>query len=192
MTTDQAQPIARPSERGVATRAALLKAAREVFLTEGYARAGVTEIVARAGASVGSLYHHFSGKADLYLALFGELHDDQAMRTRQAVRSARQAGTSDPRGLFLVGGRAYLDGGGGVRGGEGGRGGGGEGGGGGARVGGGPRPPGGPRRGGAPWGPLGAERGETLAGFPGFQRLFEGQSPRLKALDQFRQLVTGL
>ena len=37
MTTDQAQPIARPSERGVATRAALLKAAREVFLTEGYA-----------------------------------------------------------------------------------------------------------------------------------------------------------
>jgi len=117
MTADQAQPTtqlttqltARPSERGAATRTALLKAAREVFLAEGYAQAGVTEIVAQAGASVGSLYHHFSGKADLYLALFEELHDDQARRTRQAVRGARQAGVTDPRQLFLIGARAYLD-----------------------------------------------------------------------------------
>jgi AcrR family transcriptional regulator len=109
MTTGQAQPIARPSERGAATRTALLNAAREIFLAEGYAQAGVTEIVAMAGASVGSLYHHFSGKADLYLALFEELHDDQAKRTRQAVRDARDDGISDPRQLFLVGARAYLD-----------------------------------------------------------------------------------
>jgi AcrR family transcriptional regulator len=113
MTTDQAQPAshpaARPSERGAATRTALLRAARETFLAVGYAQAGVTEIVARAGASVGSLYHHFSGKADLYLALFEELHDDQAKRTRQAVRGAREDGVSDPRQLFLVGARAYLD-----------------------------------------------------------------------------------
>jgi AcrR family transcriptional regulator len=113
MTTDQAQPAthpaARPSERGAATRTALLKAARETFLAAGYAQAGVTEIVARAGASVGSLYHHFSGKADLYLALFEELHEDQAKRTRRAVRSARAGGVSDPRQLFLVGARAYLD-----------------------------------------------------------------------------------
>jgi AcrR family transcriptional regulator len=110
MTTDQAQPITRLSERGAATRTALLMAAREVFLTEGYAQAGVTEIVTRAGASVGSLYHHFSGKAELYLALFEELHNDQARRTRRAVREARQAGVRDPRQLFLVGARAYLDG----------------------------------------------------------------------------------
>src|SRR5579864_8191470 len=70
MTTDQAQPVARASERGAATRSALLAAAREVFTTEGYAQAAVTDIVNRAGASVGSLYHHFSGKADLYLTLY--------------------------------------------------------------------------------------------------------------------------
>jgi AcrR family transcriptional regulator len=110
MTTDQAQPITRLSERGAATRTALLMAAREIFLTEGYAQAGVTEIVARAGASVGSLYHHFSGKAELYLALFEELHDDQVKRTRHAVRAAREAGVRDSRQLFLVGARAYLDG----------------------------------------------------------------------------------
>ncbi len=110
MTTDQAQPLTRPSERGAATRTALLAAAREIFLSQGYAQAGVTDIVTRAGASVGSLYHHFAGKADLYLALFEELHESQARRTRRAVRGARDAGTSDPRQLFLVGARAYLDG----------------------------------------------------------------------------------
>jgi len=109
MTTDQVQPIAKTSERGAATRTALLAAARHVFTTEGYAQAGVTDIVNRAGASVGSLYHHFSGKADLYLTLFEELNNEQAERTRRAVRSARDAGITDPQQLFLVGAREYLD-----------------------------------------------------------------------------------
>lgn len=108
MTTDQAPPAARTSERGAATRSALLAAAREVFTSVGYAQAGVMEIVTRAGASVGSLYHHFSGKADLYGTLFEELHQDQAERTRIAVRRAREAGSSDPRQLFLAGARGYL------------------------------------------------------------------------------------
>jgi AcrR family transcriptional regulator len=109
MTTDQARPPAKPSERGAATRSALLAAAREVFTTEGYAEAGVTDIVTRAGASVGSLYHHFSGKADLFLTLFEELNNEHAERTRRAVRRARDAGISDPKQLFLVGAREYLD-----------------------------------------------------------------------------------
>jgi AcrR family transcriptional regulator len=109
MTTEQAQPAAKASERGAATRSALLAAAREVFTTEGYAEAGVTDIVTRAGASVGSLYHHFSGKADLFLTLFEELNNDHAERTRVAVRRARDAGATDPRQLFLIGAREYLD-----------------------------------------------------------------------------------
>jgi AcrR family transcriptional regulator len=109
MMSDQAQPIARPSERGTATRAALLAAARDVFMSEGYAQAGVTDIVTRAGASVGSLYHHFSGKADLYLTLFQELNNDQAARTLRAVREARDGGVTDPKELFLAGARKYLD-----------------------------------------------------------------------------------
>src|SRR5690349_10260242 len=78
----QAMPAARLSERGAATRTGLLAAAKAVFIKEGYAQAAVTEIVARAGASVGSLYHHFSGKADLYLALFDEMENDYIERTR--------------------------------------------------------------------------------------------------------------
>jgi AcrR family transcriptional regulator len=103
------QPVSRASERGIATRNALLAAAREVFTTVGYAQAGVTDIVNRAGASVGSLYHHFSGKAELYLALFEDLNNEQAERTRRAVREIRDAGVTDPKQLFLVGAREYLD-----------------------------------------------------------------------------------
>jgi AcrR family transcriptional regulator len=110
MTTDQAQPAARPSERGAATRSGLLIAAREVFTSVGYAQAGVTDIVTRAGASVGSLYHHFSGKADLFVTLYEELHRDQVERTRLAVKRARDAGVTDPQQLFLAGARGYLDG----------------------------------------------------------------------------------
>ena len=117
MTTDVPQPIVRSADRGAATRAALLAAAREGFISVGYAQAGVSEIVARAGASVGSLYHHFTGKADLYVALFEEFHQGQAWRARQAARGAGEAArgagedrVSDPRQLFLAAARAYLDG----------------------------------------------------------------------------------
>ncbi|MBG0815042.1 TetR/AcrR family transcriptional regulator [Planomonospora sp. ID82291] len=101
---------ARTSERGAATRVALLAAAREVFVTSGFADAGVTEVVARAGASVGSLYHHFSGKADLYLTLFEEFQARQTQRTKQALQTVRSEGETDPMRLFIAGARAYLEG----------------------------------------------------------------------------------
>jgi AcrR family transcriptional regulator len=102
------QAPARPSDRGAATRGQLLAAAREVFTLEGYAEAGVTDIVALAGASVGSLYHHFSGKADLYLALYEELSTELEVRTRSAVRASRAAGVTDPLQLLVAGARGYL------------------------------------------------------------------------------------
>jgi AcrR family transcriptional regulator len=98
-----------PGDRAPTTGEALLAAAREVFILEGYTRAGVTDIVALAGASVGSLYHHFSGKADLYLALFEQLQQRYDASTRRAVRQCRRAGVSDPLRVLLAGARAYLD-----------------------------------------------------------------------------------
>jgi AcrR family transcriptional regulator len=109
MTTDQELPAVRVSERGAATRSGLLDAARAVFTSAGYAQAGVTDIVALASASVGSLYHHFSGKADLYLTLYDELTRELAEQTRSAVRHARDAGIRDPMQLFLAGAQRYLD-----------------------------------------------------------------------------------
>ncbi|TDD42142.1 TetR/AcrR family transcriptional regulator [Nonomuraea terrae] len=100
----------RLSERGAATRGSLLAAAREVFVSKGFAEAGVTDVVSKAEASVGSLYHHFSGKADLYLTLWEEFQARQTQRTKQAARAARAAGESDPMRVFIGAARAYLDG----------------------------------------------------------------------------------
>jgi AcrR family transcriptional regulator len=108
--TQQAHTVVRISERGAATRTALLAAAREVFTSVGFAQAGVTDIVTRAGASVGSLYHHFNGKADLYLVLFDDFQRDLTERTRRAVHRARAQGVCAPKELFLAGATAYLDG----------------------------------------------------------------------------------
>ncbi|RNL82558.1 TetR/AcrR family transcriptional regulator [Halostreptopolyspora alba] len=107
---EKVQKPVRSSHRGAATRSALLSAAAHVFRTVGFARAGVSEVVSEAGASVGSLYHHFTGKADLYLALYEEFQQRQQDRTHQAVAAARAAGESDPTRLMNVAARAYLDG----------------------------------------------------------------------------------
>lgn len=111
MSSEVEQPVtARTSERGAATRSALLRAARDVFVSKGFAEAGVTDVVAKAEASVGSLYHHFAGKADLYLTLFEEFQARQTQRTKQAARDVRDSGESDPMRVFVAAARAYLDG----------------------------------------------------------------------------------
>ena len=100
----------RGAGRAQATRASLLAAAREVFADSGFAEANIADVVARAGASVGSLYHHFGGKADLYLALFEDYQSRQEERAAAAVREARGNGERDPFELFVVGSGAYLRG----------------------------------------------------------------------------------
>jgi AcrR family transcriptional regulator len=100
----------RTTGRAATTRGGLLDAAREVFSGSGFAEASIAEVVARAGASVGSLYHHFGGKAELYLALFEEYQGRQEARAAAAVRQARTDGESDAVRLFVAGSRAYLDG----------------------------------------------------------------------------------
>jgi AcrR family transcriptional regulator len=109
MVTGQITNAGRAADRGASTRATLLAAAREVFTQQGYAQAAITDIVALAGASVGSLYHHFAGKADLYLALYEELDNARETRTRAAVRDLRETGIADPMRLLLAGARGYLE-----------------------------------------------------------------------------------
>jgi AcrR family transcriptional regulator len=98
------------STRAAGTRTALLSAAREVFAASGFAEASIADVVGRAGASVGSLYHHFGGKAELYLALFEDYQSGQEARAAAAVRAARARGESDPMALFVVGSKSYLAG----------------------------------------------------------------------------------
>ncbi|GAA3238574.1 helix-turn-helix domain-containing protein [Actinocorallia longicatena] len=95
--------------RADATRQALLDAAQAVFADRGYAGAGIAEIVERSGISVGSLYHHYGGKAGLYLALWEDYTTEQERRATLAVKAARAEGEKDPIQLFILGSRAFLE-----------------------------------------------------------------------------------
>lgn len=90
------------------TRSALLQAARQIFADVGYSEANVAEVVARAGSSVGSMYHHFGGKADLFMALHEAHQARQEERADAAVREALAAGERDPMRVFAAGARAFM------------------------------------------------------------------------------------
>jgi AcrR family transcriptional regulator len=73
-----------------ARRKQLLRAAREVFVAQGYHAAAMDDIAERAGVSKPVLYQHFPGKLDLYLALL-ETHASELV---EAIRDAMR-GTTD-------------------------------------------------------------------------------------------------
>ncbi|MBB5998269.1 TetR/AcrR family transcriptional regulator [Streptomonospora salina] len=92
------------------TRRVLLESAREVFAENGFADAAVADMVERAGSSVGSLYHHFGGKTELFLALWENQQAADEEQAAGAVAQARADGEQDPLELFVAGARAFLDG----------------------------------------------------------------------------------
>jgi AcrR family transcriptional regulator len=96
--------------RTAETQRALLDAAREVFAEQGFADASIAEVVKRAGSSVGSLYHHFGGKSELFLALWQEHQAAHEEAASTAVAKAKRADVTDPFELFSVGARAFLEG----------------------------------------------------------------------------------
>ena len=110
------QPRGRPASGGwrwgrtAHTQRALLDAAREVFTSRGFSEASIADVVERAGSSVGSLYHHFGGKSELFLALWQEHQLAHEQAASEAVTAARKAGVTDPGELFTAGARAFLQG----------------------------------------------------------------------------------
>jgi AcrR family transcriptional regulator len=66
----------RTQDRGVARRHAFLKAARDVFLEQGYETASVNDVVRRAGGSLATLYAQFGNKEGLFLAVAQDIHED--------------------------------------------------------------------------------------------------------------------
>jgi AcrR family transcriptional regulator len=74
---DQLDPKARRAAQAEATRAALVDAARRLFVEKGYHRTGTEEVVAEAGVGTrGALYHHFADKQALFEAVFISVEEE--------------------------------------------------------------------------------------------------------------------
>jgi AcrR family transcriptional regulator len=64
------RPAGRREERAAETRAAILAAAGELFSAEGWQGTRMTEVAARAGVAIATLYNHFGSKHALIAHLF--------------------------------------------------------------------------------------------------------------------------
>jgi AcrR family transcriptional regulator len=63
---DKEMPLGPKAQR---TRAAILRAAAELFARDGYQRTTVADVAAAAGVSLGTVYQYFRDRADLVAAL---------------------------------------------------------------------------------------------------------------------------
>lgn len=91
-----------------ATQRAVLDAARDIFFEMGYANASISLIVSRSRVSVGSIYHHFGGKAEIFEELWQAYADTSALAARNGTAAARAMGVTDPKELFIAGTVGYL------------------------------------------------------------------------------------
>ncbi|MGE4424866.1 MAG: TetR/AcrR family transcriptional regulator [Solirubrobacteraceae bacterium] len=96
-------PATRGERRRARTRAAILEAAEWAFRRDGFHGARIEEIAERAGLSVGSIYVHFAGKHDLYLALV-----DRALELFERYMAQIDEPSFSPLQRVLAGGDAYL------------------------------------------------------------------------------------
>jgi AcrR family transcriptional regulator len=98
--TRTSSQIAQPREprrrRGEIRVAALLESAALTFAEKGYQGATMTEIAARAGAAIGSLYQFFPSKEALAAALLQRYGELMEVGLAELVEGAR---TLTPRGL---------------------------------------------------------------------------------------------
>jgi AcrR family transcriptional regulator len=91
------------------TKDRVLDAAAEIFGERGFTAVTMADIVDKSGVSVGSIYHHFGGKAEVFLAIWADLIERIDGRVREAVDKARADGIDDPMRLYGVSTRAYLE-----------------------------------------------------------------------------------
>ena len=88
------------------TQQRILDAATEVFAARGFTSATMADIVDHSGASIGSIYHHFGGKKELFLAIFERLAADI---NRYIETAADTAGEINGQLALEANARAYLD-----------------------------------------------------------------------------------
>lgn len=106
--TSDVAPARRPrrtqADRSAATRAALVRAGRELFAEQGFAATSRDQIAERAGVTRGALYHHFESKVAVAAAVVAELEDELVERVVTAAAEAE-----DVRTQLHLACRAYME-----------------------------------------------------------------------------------
>jgi AcrR family transcriptional regulator len=91
------------AERTQATTGELIETARRLFGRDGYAATSIDEVARASGMTKGAVYHHFSGKADVFRAVF--VRQEERLAERIALAAADGA---DPMDRVRRGARAFL------------------------------------------------------------------------------------
>jgi len=85
-----------------------MEAATWVFARKGYRRAGISDIIARAGVARGTFYLHFDSKEQILLAVLNDFHD-RTKRAFEALDDAAAAARSQgPRAVLEASFRRWL------------------------------------------------------------------------------------
>ncbi len=91
------RPKPKRRERNTAAvKEALVKAGRRLFGMHGFEKTSLAQICAEAGATNGSLYHHFEDKTGLLRAVLVELDREAIEIGRAGVARAFASGVTDP------------------------------------------------------------------------------------------------
>lgn len=93
--------------RSRATRAAILEAAGQLFVENGFSNTSTERLVQMAGVTRGALYYQFEDKTDLFRAVVEDMAERVADEVREAMNGIR-ATTNDPWQAFLAGIRAFV------------------------------------------------------------------------------------
>jgi AcrR family transcriptional regulator len=107
MNVKDDRPRSLKAEQAEATRAALVDAARTLFAERGYANVGTEEIVRAARVTRGALYHHFTGKDDLFRAVVELVEAELTQRIAEQAADAGAGG--DALAALRAGTDAFLD-----------------------------------------------------------------------------------
>lgn len=92
------------ADHSAVTKQSLVDRAQELFGTRGYAYTSLDDIVTAANVTKGALYHHFSGKKELFEAVFDQVVDQSTQRITAAVddHEGRETRTSVGLRTFLA------------------------------------------------------------------------------------------
>jgi len=89
--------------QGKATVTKIIRVAGRLFSKKGYAKTSVEDIVRKVGVTRGAVYHHFSGKDAIFLAVFEDAQSGIQDRILDEIRSVR-----DPWQRLTKGNYAFL------------------------------------------------------------------------------------